>query len=70
MARAIASLSREATKSNVSFEHTSFRFAHDFAHLRGRAQSQTPIDRFIPLCGVVLNSVSCASKNLGVTNVH
>ena len=61
MARTIASLSRLATKSNVSLDHTSFRSAHDFAHLRGRGQSQAPIDRFIPLCGVVLNSVSWAS---------
>ncbi|MDO9364957.1 MAG: hypothetical protein Q7T58_01230 [Methylotenera sp.] len=60
MARDMASLTRMATKSNVTLEHTSFRFAHDYAHLSGRGQSQTPIDRFIPLCGVVLNSVSYA----------
>lgn len=58
MAKVITSLSRMATKSNVAFEHASFRYAHDFAHLRGRGQSQTPIDHLIPLCGVVLNSVS------------
>lgn len=57
MARDMASLTHTEAKPNVALNASSFRCTHDYAHLSGRAQPQTMLTVYLPLYGVMVNSI-------------